>query len=258
MSGGYFACMVVRSSVAFAIGAMKDDPVLALTDTDVGSVVSLGNAAVVVGKVIGGPVIDTLGGDITLASALTAMAGVLVGTTYASSAQAITVGRFALMLLWSVCFPSCIQMGSRWFPGEPVTATVAMASRMGSTAGNAFTGLLLDEYLAGSWAQLFTLLAGFLSTVMLVWCATWQTMPSSPKTAPGDKDTTPGGKGALGIAAADKKKGYLSAEEQPMSTTPFLRTALSEPRLWLCYGFAALNTGASRLPNLPGPSFGLP
>lgn len=172
ISLSYFVFMLLRTAVSFSLSAMQHDPALNLTNDEVGNIVSAGTSGIIIGKVLIGPMVDVMGGGASLCTGLALVASALVGSTYATDAAGLVIGRALLLFFWAISWPAGIKWGATFgLPG--ITAAMAMASRVGGTLGNAVTGSALT-YLHGSWRDLFLWLGALSSVVLVGIGATWQ------------------------------------------------------------------------------------
>jgi hypothetical protein len=91
---GYATCMLCKSAVDVAVPAAQQDPTLALGHAATARMLSAGNTAYTLGKLVGGAATDTLGG-----ARMLAVTSLVTGGAFAVISQARSLG--ALIAAWS-------------------------------------------------------------------------------------------------------------------------------------------------------------
>lgn len=179
------------------------------------------------GKLVGGPISDILGGRGTLAIMLTIMGGAKLAMGRATSLRTMSLlwglARAAHSLTWMG-----LMLAARpWFLGNGLSSALPLltsSSRVGAFLGSIIGGNMLAG--RGGWKGV----ARFTSVVTFTTAALMLTLrhgPASSKAAARDCESS-------------------SAENAPEpKTMPFgkaMRIAAREPKLWLVYGSTALVT----------------
>ncbi|KAH8072093.1 hypothetical protein JL721_4004 [Aureococcus anophagefferens] len=121
----YAVGMYAKGTVSLAIPFMKDT----LTHDDVSKLLTFGSACYTLGKLLGGPATDYLGGRRTLVLMLAAMGGATLALGASSSFPAIAacygLSRFAHSMTW----PGVMNSIKPWFMGNGLSHALGEGSR---------------------------------------------------------------------------------------------------------------------------------
>jgi sugar phosphate permease len=151
---GYVGVYLARKNLAVAIPLLRSG--LGLTREQAGAIASTGTIAYAIGKVVGGPVVDRLGGRSGFLASLVLVALFSVLTGAAPSLPWIMVGYAANRGVGAVAWGAMLKMLPGWFVGRVVAMAVAVLS-LSYVAGGAAATLLAREVVqrGGGWRSVF-------------------------------------------------------------------------------------------------------
>jgi sugar phosphate permease len=168
---GYVGVYLARKNLAVAIPLLLDG--LGLTREQAGAIASTGTIAYALGKVVGGPVVDRLGGRAGFLASLVLVAVFSVLTGAAPSLSWIMVGYAANRGVGAVAWGAMLKLLPGWFIGRVVAMAVAVLS-LSYVAGGAAATLLAREVVqrGGSWRSVFVAPGlALLALLPLMWLA---------------------------------------------------------------------------------------
>jgi sugar phosphate permease len=232
-----YACgMGTRGGMDLAFfGAQKEN---VLSVTQFSALLTSGTAAYATGKLLGGPLVDYLGGR-TILVTLTS----LMGLSFISIGR--TKNPVVMSALWSFSrivhslgWPAMSVLMRNWFSrlsnGAFINSVLSTSSRAGAWFGPFISGYLLD--VLGSWQTL----AGGIGTFALAVSATLYTFL---KESPVDKK-----KIRRKESFYEKNQVKNGEADVTVTTKEFIGVAMKEPRLFLLFGASMLTTPVFDLP----------
>lgn len=143
---GYGAMMICRQMVTILSPAMLADEALGLTKTNIGDFLAYGTLGALAGKVIWGPICDTLGGRFTLLIGLVFTALLLAGFGMSGNIMAFTVCSTLLYMTKSSGWPGMTKLVGNWIHPTKygrVWGILSTSSRASVVLGTLFFGWLL-------------------------------------------------------------------------------------------------------------------
>lgn len=152
---GYVGVYLARKNLGVAIPLLRD--ALGLTREQAGAIASTGTIAYAIGKVVGGPFVDRLGGRAGFLASLVAVGLCSIATGLAPSLPWIMVGYAANRAVGAVSWGAMLKLLPGWFVGRVIAMAVAVLS-LSYVAGGAAATLFAREVVrrGGSWPALFT------------------------------------------------------------------------------------------------------
>lgn len=234
----YATGMGTRGSMDLAFFGAQKDKILSLRQFS--AILTSGTAAYATGKLLGGPIVDYVGGR-SILTTLTALMGVCF----------ISIGRttspIMMSILWSFSrlvhslgWPAMSVLMRNWFSDLPngafVNSVISTSSRAGAWFGPLVSGYLLETL--GSWKTLAT---GIGSVSILVSATLYSFLKESPIDPK-----------KVRRKESFYKKTALKKDEQIVSLTTkeFVGVAMQEPRLFLLFGASMLATPVFDLPSV--------
>lgn len=152
---GYGTCMLCKSAVDVAVPVAQLDPGMALTHVATARMLSVGNSAYTVGKLVGGGLTDVLGGGrmLTATSLVTAAAFAVISR--ARSLPSLTVAWALARLFMAGGYPAGTAICDQHFHGSGLGFALGVfstSSRVGAVVGSVCLGTLLSPKVGGlSW-----------------------------------------------------------------------------------------------------------
>lgn len=152
---GYVAVYLARKNLAVAIPLLQQT--FGASKEQVGAIASAGTLAYALGKVLGGPVVDRIGGRAGFLGALAGVAAFSALTGAAPSLAWIGVAYAANRAFGAGAWGAMLSLVPSWFSGRRVAAAVAILS-LSYVAGGAAATLFAREVMAlgGGYRALFT------------------------------------------------------------------------------------------------------
>jgi sugar phosphate permease len=231
---GYCTNIFGMTSFDVTNTARQLDPVLTLDDVATGFVLSVGSSVYVVGKAIGGPIADGLGGLPSACLSLTVAAAGLVMVSYGRGARSIAAGWGLARLAQAAAWPSIMVLCRQWFSSNGLGTAIGLISTS-SRSGAILGSLLLGPLLASrSWRTVLRMAAGVAVCV-------------AGALRLGLRGGGGGGGGAQAALATPTatlttESKAAPAQEMPISIGRFLRVVATSPRILLLYGVSCFLT----------------
>lgn len=151
---GYIGIYLARKNLAVAIPLLQTD--LALTKEQAGAIASTGTLAYALGKVLGGPVVDRVGGRVGFLASIAAVAIFSALTGAAPTLPWIMIGYAANRGAGAAAWGAMLKLVPSWFSGARIATAVAVLS-LSYVAGGALATLFAREVVhrGGGWATVF-------------------------------------------------------------------------------------------------------
>lgn len=151
---GYATCMLCKSAVDVAVPVAQLDKAMALSHVATARMLSAGNSAYTVGKLLGGALTDALGGGrmLTATSLVTAAAFAVISR--ARSLSALTIAWALARLFMAGGYPAGTAICDRHFHGNGLGFALGVfstSSRVGAVVGSVCLGTLLSPAVGLSW-----------------------------------------------------------------------------------------------------------
>jgi sugar phosphate permease len=160
---GYATCMLCKSAVDVAVPVAQLDAAMALSHAATARMLSAGNSAYTVGKLLGGGLTDALGGGrmLTLTSLVTAASFTVISR--ARSLSALTAAWALARLFMAAGYPAGTAICDQHFQGNGLGLALGVfstSSRVGAVLGSVCLGTLLSPSVGLSWRGVLGVSAG--------------------------------------------------------------------------------------------------
>ena len=233
-------------TMCFGIFGMSSDAQLGLSGADISRLLSVGSAGFSLGKLVGGPVSDRLGGKHTLLVILSLMGGCMVVMGRSSNHRTITGAWFATRMAHALTWCGVMLVARPWFLGNGESAALSILTA--SCPTGAFLGAAVGgRFLEGSgWRRLVSG-TGLLT---LAAAATQLTLRSGPSHSAGYGGIPPQLEGKPGARASATLRSRDFSAGQALGGMQATRIILRSPKLWAVYICSTLITPTLDLPTL--------
>ncbi len=144
---GYGAMMVCRQMVTILSAAIREDPSLSVTNSDIGDFLGYGTIGAATGKLVWGPLGDRIGGRATFLLGIVLSAALLIAFGLSPNVGAFIAFSFLLYGAKSAGWPGMTKLVGNWYHPKNygrVWSIVSTSSRASVVTGTLFFGWLLS------------------------------------------------------------------------------------------------------------------
>ncbi len=178
---GYGAMMVSRQIVTILSPALLADASLGLTKTNIGDFLAYGTIGALVGKIIWGPLVDRIGGRLTIFIGISLTALLVAGFGLSANVMSFTVLSFLLYCTKSSGWPGMTKLVGHWYHPHKygrVWGILSTSSRASVILGTLFFGWLLSQM---SWRVVAFISTGVALLIAAVCQRTLKDKPEDPE-----------------------------------------------------------------------------
>ncbi len=237
---GYATCMLCKSAVDVAVPVAQLDTTIALSHVATARMLSTGNSAYTLGKLLGGAMTDALGGGRMLTATSLVTAAAFAVFSRARSLSTLTVAWALARLFMAGGYPAGTAICDQHFQGNGLGFALGVfstSSRVGAVVGSVCLGTLLSPAVGLSWRGVLSVSAA-LSLVVGVAIEYSSALKQLPRQPHGPNEETVARLGSDGPATTISED--VEAERAvTRSAGEACLALLRSGRLWLIFASTA-------------------